>query len=184
MKNLRFVSVLVILIMLFILSCTDKEPLSPNTKKLPEIESSEFLKGGNSRGKVTVMDWNIYVGANVDIVLGATSLIDLAMKVAAAYDTLQMTNFPERAVAIAKQVAKTKPHIIGLQEVSLIQRFSTFPPDPASFVEQLDFLNILLNALAAEGLDYQLADSIQDANVYVPMFTGIDPQGNPILHTV
>ena len=184
MKNLRFVSVLVILIMLFILSCTDKEPLSPNTKKLPEIESSEFLKGGNSRGEVTVMDWNIYVGANVDIVLGATSLIDLAMKVAAAYDTLQMTNFPERAVAIAKQVAKTKPHIIGLQEVSLIQRFSTFPPDPASFVEQLDFLNILLNALAAEGLDYQLADSIQDANVYVPMFTGIDPQGNPILHTV
>ena len=62
MKNLRFVSVLVILIMLFILSCTDKEPLSLNTKKLPGIESGEFLKGGNSRGEVTVMDWNIYVG--------------------------------------------------------------------------------------------------------------------------
>lgn len=183
MKKLKCVSILVLSMTLLIGSCSEKEPLSPNANEKAGIESGRFLKSTNSLGQVTVMTWNIYVGANVDIVLQATGPIDLAIKVAAAYDTLQMTNFPERAVAIAKQIAKTKPHIIGLQEVSLIQRFSTYPPTPGSLTEQLDYLHILLNAIAAEGLNYRLADSVHNADVYVPMYAGGTP-ASPVLNTV
>jgi hypothetical protein len=183
MKNLKIFCVFFISLLLFLSGCTEKEPLTPNANYSTEIESAEFQKCFGGRGQVTVMTWNIYVGANVDIVLEATDLFDLAVKVAAAYDTLQLTNFPERAEAIARQVAKKRPHLIGLQEVSLIQRFSTFPPDPTSFMEQTNFLDILLNALDMKGLNYVFADSIQDIDVYVPMFAGGTPT-EPILHTV
>jgi hypothetical protein len=184
MKNLRVVSVLVISTLLFIFSCVEKEPLSPNANESAGSESGKFLKGDNSRGQLDVMTWNIYVGANVDIVLGAQNPQEIPFLVAQAYQELLSTKFEEeRAPTIAKFIKKHRPHVLGLQEVSLIQRFSTFPPAPASFLEQFDFLDILLNALAAEGLDYQLADSIQNADVFVPMYAG-GPPTNPVLHTV
>jgi len=128
------------------------------------------------------MTYNIYVGANVDIVLGASSFEDLIVKVAAAYDTLHLTNFPERAQAIAKLIRKHRPHFIGLQEVSLIQRFDQIPP--TTLYEEQNFLQILLDALADKRLDYRLADSIQNADVTLPRLAGIDPGGNPIVDFV
>jgi endonuclease/exonuclease/phosphatase family metal-dependent hydrolase len=128
------------------------------------------------------MTYNIYIGANVDIVLGATTFEDLIVKVAAAYDTLFLTNFPERADAIAKLIRRYRPHFIGLQEVSLIQRFDQIPPTVV--YEQQNFLQILMDALAAKGLNYQFADSIQNADVTLPRLAGFDPGGNPIIDFV
>jgi hypothetical protein len=103
------------------------------------------------------------------------------MKVAAAYDTVYLTNFPERARTIAPFIDKQRPAIIGLQEVSLIQRYL---PDQATLAEELDFLQILLSALKDRRLDYRLADSVNNTDVTVPRFAGVDANGNPIIDFV
>jgi hypothetical protein len=164
-RQIRFIAVG--LLLLFLTSCSEKAPLLPNTEEIGSVETQQFLKGGKSRAQVEVMTWNVYVGANVDIVLGATGFMDLAQKVAAAYDTLFLTNFPERAQTIASYVAQKKPHLIGLQEISLIQRFSDLPPTGPP-IEQLDYLQILLDALSARGLNYDVASIIHNIDTFVP----------------
>lgn len=164
------------LLAIFLTSCTEKAPLAPGTENTELAETQQFLKGGNGRAQVDVMTWNVYVGANVDIVLGATDLLDLSIKVAAAYDTLYLTNFPERAQTIADQIARNKPHLIGLQEISLIQRFSALPPG-GTLIEELDYLQILLDALSARGLSYEVANSINNTDIFVPRFVTFGPNG-------
>lgn len=68
--------------------------------------------------KVVVMTRNIYVGGNVDrlILPGGDPVEELLLTIA----ELQYTNFPERAVALAKEIKWWRPHLVGLQEVSLI----------------------------------------------------------------
>ncbi len=132
---------------------------------------------GRGRGAPTVMTWNIYVGADLDKVIAATDPSQIPILVAEAYQTLLATNFPERAEAIADQIARTRPHLIGLQEVSLIRRQSpgdaviggTTPAQDVVF----DYLQILVDALAARGLDYRVAGVVENFDVEVPML--VDP---------
>ena len=140
---------------------------------------------------VKVMTRNLYLGADIFKVLEASQNpdpalggLDIPIAVAEMFQTVQYTNFPERAEAIADEIFLLKPHLIGLQEVSqwFIQSpsdfFAPFPPDvnpdqqPADVVVY-DFLQILLDALAARGLNYQVAvSSVDNADVELPMLTG------------
>jgi hypothetical protein len=128
--------------------------------------------------KVKVMTQNLYVGADLDRISNAASFAEIPGVAASVHDIIMMSNFDERAEAIADQVAKHDPHLIGLQEVTLIRRQSpsdmdltTFPPtnaSPATEVE-LDFLDILLEKLADRGLDYYVAALVVDFDVEAPM---------------
>jgi endonuclease/exonuclease/phosphatase family metal-dependent hydrolase len=169
----------VILVLLFIIGCSEDVPVTSLNQSSSELENDFYEKANGGRASVKTMTYNIYIGANVDIVLTATSFEDLIVKVAAAYDTLFLTNFPERAQAIAKLIKRHRPHFIGLQEVTLIQRFDQIPP--TTLYEEINFLEILMNALAAQGVHYQFADSIQNADVTLPRLAGFDPGGNPII---
>jgi len=156
--------------------CSKDEPVGPSVdESVSMLEKSEM---GN--GELKVMTWNIYVGANVDVVLEATDVDEAAQKVALAYEELKQTNFPERARAIAAQVARHRPQLIGLQEVSLIQRL-----DPASgeLLEEIDFLKILKGALRQRGLRYREAGSVENADVTVPRLIGIE-SGEPVIDYV
>lgn len=159
----------------FLFACEKQEPLTPNAGETGSAETEGFLKGGNGKGQVTVMTWNIYVGADVDVVLGATDPNEIPVLVAAAYQELLSTNFEERAGTIARFIKKHKPHVIGLQEVSLIQRFSDVPPGPGNLVEQFDYLEILLNKLEALGLNYEVAGKVDNIDVTVPMLINPSP---------
>lgn len=176
MRKMFCIIAMGLLLSLFI-SCSEKAPLSPNTEEMGSAHTQQLFKSSKSQAQVDVMTWNVYVGANVDIVLGATDLLDLSMKVAAAYDTLILTNFPERAHTIAGYIAQKKPHLIGLQEISLIQRFSALPPSPGTLVEQIDYLQILLDELSAKGLSYVVASSINNFDNVVPRFVSFGPGG-------
>ena len=169
----------VLLVLLLFIGCTEDAPVSSLTQTSSDLESDFFDKASGGRAAVKTMTYNIYVGANVDIVLGASSFKDLIVKVAAAYDTLFLTNFPERAQAIAKLIRKHRPHLIGLQEVSLIQRFDQIPP--TTLYEEQNFLQILMDALASKGLNYQFADSIQNADVTLPRFAGVNTIGDTLI---
>jgi hypothetical protein len=142
--------------------------------------------------KVKVMTRNLYLGADIFQVLAASQNpdpalggLDVPIAVATLFETVQYTNFPERAEAIAKEIWMTRPHLIGLQEVSLWYTqspsdfFNFTPGGPVLNPERApaedpvyDYLTILLNALAAKGLHYEVAVSVDNADVELPMLTG------------
>jgi endonuclease/exonuclease/phosphatase family metal-dependent hydrolase len=105
---------------------------------------------------LTLMTWNVYLGADLSLIFNATTPEEFFAAVGAAYDTIQATNFVERANSIADEIQKTSPDLIGLQEVALLRTQS--PPDgpatPATNVS-FDYLQILIDALNARGLKYE-----------------------------
>ena len=129
---------------------------------------------------LTVMTYNVYVGSSAEPLLAVENLLQVPQEVANMYNNVMVSDFPGRAAAIAKSIKTYQPHLIGLQEISLIRRQS--PGDritggtvPAEEVT-LDFLQILMRALQAEGLSYQVAAQVENLDIEMPIFTdtGID----------
>jgi len=106
--------------------------------------SSASAGAGNPR-TTTVMSINIYQGTELEHVLSATDLPSLVAAVSVDYANVRATNFALRAQALAGEIAAAQPTLIGLQEVA------TWTVDGTV---SYDFLQILLNALAARGQHY------------------------------
>lgn len=116
-----------------------------------------------------VMTLNLYVGADL-------STFDPALILA----TIVATDFEERAETIAEEIDDRNPDLIGLQEVSDIS--VTFGPfgDPVPNQPQLDYLDILLDELAARGEHYYVASEITNAKVSLPIDLENNVWGNLI----
>lgn len=145
-------------------ACTD-DPASPR------MDAAQVYGHGSG---ITVLSRNMYVGANVDIVIGGDPQ-QIPFLVAQAFQELGSTNYPLRAELLADEIARTRPHVVGLQEVSLIRRqqpgdFLAGNPVPATAVV-LDFLPILMEALEARGLDYRVVTTVENSDVELPMVT-------------
>ena len=157
----------------------------------PVAAGDHYHKGFICKDTVKVMTRNLYLGADIFQVLAAAQNpdpalggLDVPIAVATLFKTVQYTNFPERAKAIAKEIWMTRPHLIGLQEVSLwyTQSPSDFfvltseGPVPNPFQTPAgdlvyDYLTILLEELAALGLHYEVAEVAINADVEMPMLT-------------
>lgn len=138
------------------------------------------LPGGGGRG-ITVMTRNLYVGANVDLVIQAANSDpnSVPLAVATAFHELQHTDFHVRAEGIADEIARNQPHVVGLQELSLIRIQTPSDFQPFNAVDTvIDFLSVLQAALAARGLQYT-AFTVPEADVELPMLTGFDPNTGP-----
>lgn len=123
-----------------------------------------------------VMTRNVYVGAPIERVTEASSPQEIPFLVAETWAQVQRTNFPERAETLAEEIEREAPHLVGLQEVSLFRMqvpgdFLIGNPVPAG-TTVLDFLDVLLDALAARGLQYGVAASATNFDLEVPMWTG------------
>ncbi len=95
---------------------------------------------------IGVMTQNIYQGTELEHVAAATTPLEFVLGVATDYTNVGATNFNERAAAIAAEIARDPPMLVGLQEVALWRTgppSSSFPPVAATTV-----------ALAARGLYY------------------------------
>jgi len=122
--------------------------------------------------RITVMSQNLYVGADVDLVIQALGTPDPNDDFPAllfAIETLGKTAFPARVEAIADKIARARPHAVGLQEVSEINIDLT--PLGVPVVVSQDFLVLLQSALAQRGLHYQVADSV--TNIDVSLVSGL-----------
>ncbi len=108
-----------------------------------------------------VMTRNLYVGADVDAVIAAIASPDPADDIPAllaAVATLRETDFPARASAVADEIARFRPHAVGLQEVSTVDL--TIPPLGVDL--HLDFLPVLQAKLAERGLTYDVAARVRN----------------------
>lgn len=118
-------------------------------------------------GALKVMTRNLYLGAELGPALRATTELGFITAVTQIWATVQATNFPERAEALADEIAETDPHVVGLQEVEL---WASQTPGQLPVVEY-DFLQLLLGALEERGLAYEPAASVTNFQVVAPAFT-------------
>jgi endonuclease/exonuclease/phosphatase family metal-dependent hydrolase len=138
-------------------ACADRAPTAPVADFDARISAAAGAR------TITVMTQNLYVGADVDLVIGALASTDPTDDIPAllfAIETLGKTDFPARAEAIVDEIARVRPHAVGLQEVSVID--INLPP--LGVFIHLDFLTILQAELAARGLNYTMAAQVQNTN--------------------
>ena len=103
------------------------------------------------KASITVMSRNLYVGASFNPLVGASTPNDISERVAMVYRTILSSQFPRRAEAIADEIVRKQPDLVGLQEAP---RLVVHPPGGASVVNPpqptavvIDYLQILLGAL-------------------------------------
>jgi endonuclease/exonuclease/phosphatase family metal-dependent hydrolase len=143
-----------------VLAAACKDPFEVRPGSLNWLTEQRVSAGAS---EITVMTQNLYVGADVDAVIGALASPDPNDDVPAllfAIQTLGKTDFPARADAVADAIARARPHVVGLQEVSVINIDLTGLGLPV--VVHLDFLAILQTKLAERGLHYDLAAQVQN----------------------
>ncbi len=141
--------------------CATERPAGPDDT---ELAPSTLADSRSSPHRITVLSRNLYIGADVDRVIGALATPDPADDLPAllgALAVVEATDFPSRARAIAREVARLRPHVIGLQEVSQLDIDLTPLGIPAPIIHQ-DFLAILQQALADRGLAYEVAAKVQN----------------------
>jgi endonuclease/exonuclease/phosphatase family metal-dependent hydrolase len=114
---------------------------------------------GNGKRDLTVMTQNLYLGSSLGPALNAKTPEEFVEAVARIYATVQYTNFPQRAEAIADEIQDEAPDLIGLQEVTKWTTGGLNPPPG------YDFLAILQSDLEARGLDYSVAAIAHNANI-------------------
>ena len=172
-----------LIILLFFWTACEQEPLTPQYNQsrayTSDIESFDLMAQDRGRAGVRVMTRNIYIGTDVDVVLSAENPEDIPVLAAQALQVLIETNFPERAIALAKEIALTKPDLIGLQEVTTIRIQE--PGDaivggttPAEKV-LINYLDVFMATLDALGLNYKVAGFVENADVELPYVAGVDP---------
>lgn len=110
----------------------------------------------NKRGaNITVMTRNVYLGADLGPAIGASTFPEAISGAGEIYREMESTNFPERAVPLAKEIRKAKPDLVGLQEVA---RWRVQEPSDGGWTEsggfggpatetRYDFLDLLMRRL-------------------------------------
>jgi len=105
---------------------------------------------------IRVATYNLYLGADVTVVFGVSSPEELAQQARVVLDQVTATDFAERAEAIAALVVGERVDLIGLQEVARWSRDVPGPDGGQRSEVWLDFLPVLLDALARAGQAYDV----------------------------
>jgi endonuclease/exonuclease/phosphatase family metal-dependent hydrolase len=132
-------------------ACTDDTMVGP----------SQTMTGGDTNGPVVAMTRNMYIGADVDRIIAALSGLsgeDPQVALAAVLQEFIATDLPKRLDALAAEIARERPHVVGLQEVSTLA--VNLPPEFGFPPLQADFLSGLMQALALRGLSYQTVSNL------------------------
>jgi endonuclease/exonuclease/phosphatase family metal-dependent hydrolase len=126
--------------------------------------------------RVKVLTWNLYLGAElVPLALVPTpaGIPDVAAEM---WAEVQASDFPARAKVIAARIAELAPDFVALQEVTLYRKQATSDfaadPRPNATTVELDFLDLVLDELAARGAPYDLAFEAPNADVELPVSDG------------
>ena len=122
---------------------------------------------------LTVMTYNVYLGGDAGAVLSAPRQ-EVPSRVSALYRELGASAVPGRLAAIAGSIAGRQPHLVALQEMTLIRRQTpgdmlTGQVAPNAEAVALDFQAVLMAAMEAAGMDYEIAATVQNTDVEMPM---------------
>jgi endonuclease/exonuclease/phosphatase family metal-dependent hydrolase len=134
-----------------------------------------------------VMTRNLYLGADLIPLAGARDESAFEQAAAQRYQTVLANNFPKRAKALAAEIRRAKPDLVGLQEATIWRRgadgVKDGPQTPATRVVY-DSTTALLKALKAAHAPYRVAVGRDWFDFEAPTALGYDvrvTQRNAIL---
>jgi endonuclease/exonuclease/phosphatase family metal-dependent hydrolase len=127
---------------------------------------------------VTVMTRNIYLGGDIFRPIGSADRAEFERRAGELWAEVQGTDFVgTRAALLAREIERTKPDLIGLQEVALWRRGPDGVKDgattPATQVVY-DFLRTFRRRLARLNLRYAMAVKQREADIEAPIDAGYD----------
>lgn len=96
---------------------------------------------------LTVATYNVYLGADLALLFGATSLDELAELAETVQRQLVTTDFAQRATAIARILVREEVDVVGLQEVTRWESDGDLV---------VDFLPLIVQACEAAGAPYDV----------------------------
>jgi len=157
----------------FSAACGSEDPIGP----LEPLHSMGFVERSPDTREIRLMTRNLYQGFSTLAPLLQATPQQLPVVAAGIFGEVVATDFPARAEKLADEIAFSQPHLVGLQEVSRFRR-----QVPADFQlnateDVFDFLEILLDALEARGLDYEVAANVQNIDAEVPILFPGSPNG-------
>jgi hypothetical protein len=132
---------------------------------------------------IKVMTLNQYLGGDFGSLIAPPGG-DFNAAVVAILEQIAATDFPARLERQAREIARRKPHLVGLQEV-LALSCSDFDSadeqgceDPTIAHAFRDYLDETLDALAAQGADYDdvaIVENLDLSSIHIPL----SPPGLP-----
>jgi hypothetical protein len=144
-----------------LLACSGSPPEAGTVEEASEADALRL----RIPALATVMTRNLYLGADINRVLGVATPQEIPAAVAGTWAMVQATDFPARARALAWEIALTRPDVVSLQEVGL---WRTGPGDscaggtqPATDVAY-DFIEILQAELQRLRALYRVAAEVQN----------------------
>lgn len=130
---------------------------------------------------IRVMTQNVYQGTNFDEVLAATTPLEFVQAVTTTYNNILATQPAERAAAVAREIAREKPDLVGLQEVATLL---TGTGQGAATTVQFDYIKLLQADLTALGQSYSLIAQPLELVAQAPSAQGFNvrvERGNALL---
>ena len=121
-------------------------------------------------GAVRIMTQNMDEGTDFTELVAATTPAAFVAAVTTTYQNIVATKPAERAAAIAHEIAREQPDIIGLQEASILR---TGAVAPATNV-QSDLLQSLLDNLSQLGQHYSVVAIVPGLDAEAPSTLGFD----------
>jgi endonuclease/exonuclease/phosphatase family metal-dependent hydrolase len=122
---------------------------------------------GHHRGtEVDVMTRNLYLGADLTPAVQATTPEALAAANGEILREVVTNDFPTRAKGLASEILRTRPDLVGLQEVALWQ---STPLSASATPVSYDYLNLLLDRLnKGPGTEYRVVVVQQEFDLEAP----------------
>jgi endonuclease/exonuclease/phosphatase family metal-dependent hydrolase len=121
-------------------------------------------------GAVRIMSQNMDEGTDFKELVAARTPQEFVAAVTLTYQNILATRPAERAAAMAREIAKGRPDLVGLQEASIVR---TGAAAPATTVES-DLLQSLLDALKQLGEDYSVVAIVSGLDAEAPSTLGFD----------
>ena len=160
-------------------ACDDAPPLAPASTAVADLATAD-VHGADA--ELHVLTRNLYVGAPIEALFDPTlEAAEIPGVAAELWAAIRATDFPARAEALAAEIERHRPHLVGLQEVSvfklqLVSDLVVGGTTPAADV-QLDFLAELLAALDERGLGYAPVATSRNFAAEVPILNPASPVG-------
>ena len=136
---------------------------------------------------------NAYIGAEIEDALNVNpaNLEEILTKVTGIYVQVLASEPPVRMSALAKEIAAAQPDVASLVEMYTLEKAPATLQGgqliPGEFTVVFDFLNLLTNALAASGAQYNVAVVSSESDIEMPMLdleTGGFAYGRIVDHEV
>jgi endonuclease/exonuclease/phosphatase family metal-dependent hydrolase len=145
---------------------------------VPTAAADTAQRGGQKPVDVTVMTRNIYLGGNIFHPIGSADRAEFERKTGELWAEVQSTDFVgTRSRLLAREIKRTKPDLVGLQEVALWRRGPDGVKDGATTrATQVvyDFLKTFRRRLASLNLRYAVAVKQRETDIEAPIDAGYD----------